>query len=276
MSEPTVTKKASPIKKKPVPEVVSITDDDDDVKMISEKMSTEKLPSKTKKVTINENQASSSIRKDISQESLVKKLQENKIQDSDEESKPISTQKKRLRKICDESDEEQPKKLLVKNQPQTQAPAQAKGKNPKKSAKFFDEISDDDDLNNELDIGSSDAKMVDVNQQENKNIIGNLLKTQMGAKVTAPVEQSNKQADPNAPKPKGRKKVKKTREVIVDGYTEFQDYTSFEEYDLPDYTAQTQKVAPPKKIVANLTGTQQPQASKAKGQSSLAAFFAKK
>ena len=66
MSEPTVTKKASPIKKKPVPEVVSITDDDDDVKMISEKMSTEKLPSKTKKVTINENQASSSIRKDIS------------------------------------------------------------------------------------------------------------------------------------------------------------------------------------------------------------------
>ena len=113
MDEP--KQKNSPIKK-PVPEVVAITDDDDDdVKMISEKMSTEKLPSKTKKTTQVENQ--STIKKDISQESLVKKLSENKIQDSEvDQAKPKSTQKRRLRKICDESEDDQPKKVPIINQ----------------------------------------------------------------------------------------------------------------------------------------------------------------
>ena len=54
--------------------------------------------------------------------------------------------------------------------------------------------------------------------EENKNIIGNMMKNKMGATVT---QRDDKQPDQSLVngKAKGRRKVKKTREVVADGYT---------------------------------------------------------
>jgi len=95
-------------------------------------------------------------------------------------------------------------------------------RNQKRAAPIIDS---DDECWNEPDL-SKDKK-------ENQNIIGNMMKT-MGATVVDKKQMEQKLQLNPLPVGKGKKKVKKTRTYLdTDGYEVTEDYSSYEEYDLP-------------------------------------------
>lgn len=125
--------------------------------------------------------------------------------------------------------------------------------------------SGDDDDNNELDVQSAASK-------ENKNIV-NLVKSKMGATVVDNKDKQIEQSIKQGAIPKGKRKVKKTKEYYDEkGYLVTEDYSSYEEYELPP---KKEPIVKPKTI-HNFTGSNPIQASKPKAQASLAAFFSKK
>ncbi len=158
---------------------------------------------------------------------------------------------KRLKKMKEVEDEDEPQVQRTRSN------------NNQKRAILID--SDDEaDKNNEVDVSMASSK-------ENKNI-QNMVKTQLGATVVDKEQQKQQQASNGVAK--GRKKVRKQREYIdEDGYTVFEDYSSFEEYDIPESKEHKEPVALAKPKNAMNIATQ---SSKNKNQSSLAAFFGKK
>ncbi|CDW71434.1 UNKNOWN [Stylonychia lemnae] len=268
-NQPTVQAKAFPTK---MQEVVHIKDDE----MIDEHMSGEKPASKNRrsggsdlqKSQNQSNQANGLLKKDESQDSIIKKLQSNKIFDSDEEGdkKKQGSGGKRLKKTQD---------IDMNNEEEEQGIRRDRKTNQKKRTINLDD--EEDDRNNEMDVQSMSS------MKENTNI-SNMVKQKMGATVVQPSQNEK----PNGDIPsnttgiaKGRRKVIKQRQFYdKNGYVNYEDYSSFEEYDLPPPKSQPAKQI--QKTVLNLTGQGQPAqtqnapVSKAKGQSSLAAFFTKK
>lgn len=102
--------------------------------------------------------------------------------------------------------------------------------------------SDEDDKNNELDVESMNST------KENKNI-ANLVKKKMGATV---IDKNLEKEIQQSAIPKGKRKVKKTREYTDDkGYFVIEDYTDYEEYEIPQKPAV--ESAPKSKNVMNFT-----------------------
>ena len=88
---------------------------------------------------------------------------------------------------------------------------------------MIDSEEDENDANNEIDVGT----------KENKNLIGNMVKAKMGATVVDQKKLAEQEVKQSAVM-KGKRKVRKTREYKdEDGYNVIEDYSSYEEYDLP-------------------------------------------
>ena len=156
--------------------------------------------------------------KDISQDSVVKKLQQNKIYDSDEERVSEEKKPRRLKKLNEQAKAEIMTMEVV--EPEEPQPRQ-RLRNQKRSMMIDSE--EDNDANNELDVGT----------KENKNLIGNMMKKNMGATSVNLKKQAEQEVKEGIIQ-KGKRKVKKTREFTdEDGYFVIEDYSSYEEYDLP-------------------------------------------
>eukprot|EP00347_Sterkiella_histriomuscorum_P008863 403343454 len=239
---------------------------------------------------------------DKSQDSLVKKLQSNKLHDSDEEetkannkkSTQNSSGKKRLNKTKDTEMQDEttvkntkPPTTMSDDEDAIQRTNRNKKQQQKRATLMLDDSDEDDNKNNEMEVQSSSIK-------ENNTNIGNLMKVKMGAVVVDPKANVKSTKELLADTvPKGKRKVLKTR-IFTDekGYEVIEDYDSYEEYDLPPpkttSIVNTKKPAVTKNVINLATNntkaqTQQNAAtkqavpdSKAKSQHSLASFFSRK